>query len=112
MACTCCSQAQLEETHRLLHEEHKRRCAMEDENTQLKLQLQRAKDLGMYMYQLIICWFTNQQVVQEHADHVRARTFATALECSRPFALWRMLRIRQQAGRSSVPVAHPVPHFG
>lgn len=36
-------QAQLDETHKLLHEEHKKRFKLEDDNTRLKLELQRVQ---------------------------------------------------------------------
>ena len=38
-------QAQLDETHKLLHEEHRKRFKLEDENTRLNMELGRIKDL-------------------------------------------------------------------
>lgn len=43
-------QAQLDETHKLLHDEHKRRFKLEDDNTRLNLELQRIKVLLMRQY--------------------------------------------------------------
>ncbi len=39
------AQAQLDETHRLLHQEHKKRYGLEDELTRLRMELQRLRDL-------------------------------------------------------------------
>lgn len=38
-------QAQLDETHRLLNEEHRRRFRLEDDSTRLNMELARIKDL-------------------------------------------------------------------
>eukprot|EP00798_Chlamydomonas_sp_ICE-L_P022119 gene22119-29179_t len=38
-------QAQLDETHKLLHEEHRKRFRLEDDNTRLNMELGRVKDL-------------------------------------------------------------------
>jgi hypothetical protein len=38
-------QAQLDETHKLLNEEHRRRFRLEDDSTRLNMELQRIKDL-------------------------------------------------------------------
>lgn len=55
----CClnfpPQAQLDETHKLLHEEHKRRFKLEDDNTRLNLELQRIKVTQCALHSCLCC---------------------------------------------------------
>jgi formate dehydrogenase assembly factor FdhD len=43
--CFTCIQSQLEETHKLLHEEHRKRFRLEDDNTRMGMEVARIKDL-------------------------------------------------------------------
>ena len=45
------AQAQLDETHRLLNEEHRRRFRLEDDSTRLNMELQRIRDLEARLMQ-------------------------------------------------------------
>ena len=61
-------QAQLEETHKLLHEEHKKRFKLEDEISRLNLELARMKDL-------------EDRLGMERCVHVCIRALACARLC-------------------------------